>query len=314
MVPTMPNPIYTAGQAISGNIGNLASLYQLGGSLNKWSNQQAAAPFLMNLPDYQSMVEQSSKNIMSNLKGEVAPDVISELLQGAAERGISTGGGPNANAAYLRALGLTSLGLQKTGEQELTGAIARTPQGKPFDPTTMLVGPQQEQEAAYQASVLASSPDPAAHAKALEDAANRGIAAGGSVGGLMGVNRGAPAATTPFTYTGGFGAAPAMPTGGEYTATNDPYAAWNAWMSSPGVTLTGSTQGGGGGTGGGYTYMGANNPWAGINPEDYAYATGSSSADTGGQAYDYAAMYAAAGVPYVDWNAQLPPDYWDQFQ
>jgi hypothetical protein len=60
--------------------------------------------------------------------------------------------------------------------------------------------------------------------------------------------------------------------------------------------------------------MGENNPWAGINPEDYAYATGSDTADTGGQAYDWAAMYGAAGMPFVDWNKQLPPDYWSGFE
>lgn len=88
------------------------------------------AEMIRNLPGYQAMVGADVGNIQSNLAGRLAPDVIQLLQQQAAERGIGTGAGvgsPNTDAAYLRALGLTSLQLQQMGHQQLTEAMARTP-------------------------------------------------------------------------------------------------------------------------------------------------------------------------------------------
>lgn len=82
-----------------------------------------------NLPNYMNMVGADVSNIGSNLAGVVSPDVIQQLQQQAAERGIGTGtaGSQNSSAAYLRALGLTSMQLQNLGHTQLNEAIARTP-------------------------------------------------------------------------------------------------------------------------------------------------------------------------------------------
>jgi len=130
---------------------------------------------LANLPNYQQMTAQSSGNIGANLRGEVSPDVLNLLGQRAAERGIATGspGSPNSNAAYMRALGLTSMGLQQLGEGQLTSAIQRTPiQQNQISTATTDLGAARAQYAA--------APDPAKAAGAALAAARAGTKAGGS--------------------------------------------------------------------------------------------------------------------------------------
>lgn len=167
-LPQVPDPLKSQKGAIGGNLGNLGKLGDLFTGLNTQIAQNAALPYQLNLPQYGAMTGQSSNNILSLLKGQVPADVANQIAQMAAERGVSTGaiGSPNSNAALLRALGLTSLGLQQQGETELSGAVARTPTGKQFDPTTFLVSPSDVQGSQYLANLLASAPDPTAAANA----------------------------------------------------------------------------------------------------------------------------------------------------
>lgn len=108
---------------------------------NALMTQQAKAPFVANLPDYESMVAQRSANTGAQLRGEVPQDVVNQLIQGAAERGILTGspGSPNSNASYLKALGLTSIGQQQAGSQNLSQSIADTPVPQLFNPSSLFV-------------------------------------------------------------------------------------------------------------------------------------------------------------------------------
>jgi len=84
---------------------------------------------IKNLPNYLALAGQDSANIGNNLSGVVSPDVLYQLQQQAAERGISMGSplSDNSNSAYLRALGLTSMQLQQLGHTQLNEAIQRTP-------------------------------------------------------------------------------------------------------------------------------------------------------------------------------------------
>jgi len=213
--PTVPSPTTTAGAAIAGNIGNLGSLYGLGAGVNQFQAGQAASQVAQNLPGYQSMISKSSGNIGSLLSGTVPEDVVNQITQSAAERGIMTGspGSPNANTALLRALGLTSLGLQSQGEGELTSAIGRTPTGGLFQPGSMLVSPEQQQAASAAQALYASAPDPSAAAAASLGTARSALGAGlGSVSpvlpGTGSFNYGAPAPSvynstaTGMTYGG----------------------------------------------------------------------------------------------------------------
>jgi len=235
LVPTVPSPIGTQGEAISGNMGNLASLYGLTGSLNTNIAQQAALPFQLNLPNYGAMTGESSNNILSQLKGQVPSDVVNQLAQLSAERGVANGisGSPDANTALLAALGKTSMGLQQQGEQNLTAAMQRTPTGQQFNPASFLVNPAQMQDAQYMASLYAAAPNPNDVASAGISAAKSGLGAGMSYGG--GFNRGTPGVGTDalgfpsVNMNGGLPADIAYGPTGTPMPNSENGAAWNSW-------------------------------------------------------------------------------------
>jgi len=115
--------------------------------------QQARLPYQFNLPNYGAMTGQRSKNTLGLLSGQVPTDVLQQIQQRGAERGVATGmpGGPNANAAWLRALGLTSLGLQQQGSQQLSQSIQDTPVAPVFNPLSQFI-PQENAYAELQAA------------------------------------------------------------------------------------------------------------------------------------------------------------------
>ena len=122
-------------------------------SINEFMTNQAVKPFMANLPNYAAMVGQRTQNTGQMLKGQLPNDVISQIAQSAAERGISSGapGSDNSNAAFLRALGLNSLDMMGMGSKELTQSIADTPVPELWNPASLYVPTvlgQQEQNAA----------------------------------------------------------------------------------------------------------------------------------------------------------------------
>jgi hypothetical protein len=188
-IPAVPAPGATASTAIGANAGNLNSILNLGGRVNDYSNRAAIDQLRIGLPNYDSLVAESSSNILSELQGDVPQDVVNEILQAAAERGIFTGtvGSENSNAAMLRALGLTSLDLMQRGEQNLSAAIGRTPRGPIFDPSRMFITPGDQQDAEMAANLYASAPIPRAAGTRGYGAASSGLRAGlNSVGPTWG--------------------------------------------------------------------------------------------------------------------------------
>ena len=172
-VPSVPNPTATAGQAAGGNAGNLGTIEGLGAGANTFQQGQLLGQYNFAVPNYSALTQSASTLTGQELGGNVPQDVISQLLQGAAERGI-TGGMPasaNSNAAYLRALGLTSLGEQQQGMGNLHQLTADAPIAAPFDISRMFVSPEQQQEAQYASNTMASAPNPAAAAGAAINAA-----------------------------------------------------------------------------------------------------------------------------------------------
>jgi len=123
--------------------------FGLGNQVNQFMAQQVRAPYLANLPNYASMVGQRSRNVGGFLRGEVPQDVTRLLQQRGAERGVATGmtGGPNLNASWLQALGLTSLGLMDKGSQQLTQSIADTPVPQPWNPIDLYLAEREQEEA-----------------------------------------------------------------------------------------------------------------------------------------------------------------------
>lgn len=217
-IPSVPSPISTAGEAVAGNIGNLGGLYNLAGSVNAFNQQQAPLGLQTNLPGYAGMIGQSSQNIAGHLAGQIPQDVINQITQQAAERGTATGlaGSPNSSAALLAALGKTSIGLQSQGEQELTAAIGRTPQGPLFDPSKFFVTPDQEQAAQAAADLYKSAPIPSAAAAEARRQATAGLGAGG------GGTTFAPTAPSPIRATT-WGAGGGGPTTGSSLGTGTTY-------------------------------------------------------------------------------------------
>ncbi len=121
---------------------NLSSLTDMINQLNLKAQQTANAG---RIPGGAGLEAQSSGNIGSLLSGNIPADVVRNLTQSAAERGIAMGspGSDNSNSALLRSLGLTSLDLQGEGQKYLSAADARNPGAPIFDPTSQLLTPYQ---------------------------------------------------------------------------------------------------------------------------------------------------------------------------
>lgn len=107
---------------------------------NQFMTNQSIMPFLQNLPGYANAVQQRSTNTAQMLAGQLPQDVISQITQQAAERGIGggQGGSPNTNAAFLRALGLNSLQMQQEGSNQLTQSINDTPVPELWNPMSLI--------------------------------------------------------------------------------------------------------------------------------------------------------------------------------
>lgn len=168
--PAVPDPTGVLKNVIGANVGMMPDIKGLGRKASNYAWNQTIG----RVPGYEDMAAQSAKNIGSFLRGEVPVDVLYQLGQGAAERGISRGGG-FSNADYLRSLGLTSLGLMGEGEKGLTGALQRAESVPLFDISKYMLSPQDAYNAIFQANVIGAAPDPAAAAAAARTAITGGF-------------------------------------------------------------------------------------------------------------------------------------------
>lgn len=189
--PSVPNPAYQGASApVTGmDLGSLTSYIN---ALNQIGSSAANAG---RIPQGTALEKASSKNISSELGGNVPPDVLRQMQQQGAERGVATGTGNSANnnAAYLQALGLTSLDMQQMGQKNLSAADARNPAAPLFDPSSQLISP-------YQAQGLGQSAKSEADQVAL--AQQRMAMAGGGGGAVSGLPDTGGAPTTGGGYPG----------------------------------------------------------------------------------------------------------------
>jgi hypothetical protein len=247
-VPRVPNPTTTASTAIGGNLGNLQNLYGLATGTGSASGAGVISALNSEIPGVSGSIGSATGNINELLSGQVPQDVITQLQQQSAEMGAGAGMGPMSpfsNASYLRSLGLTSLGMKQQGLSALNSLMGSVPRAPAFDPSSMLVSPGQEQEAAYLAQVLGNAPVPSAAARANLDALRAGTGVSGSpVGGFNLPVHGGPAFATPPLTSPEYGPAQVYgPSGGGATSPEiDPYAHWrNTYMNSgavPGTDMT----------------------------------------------------------------------------
>jgi hypothetical protein len=214
---TPPSFNYAPGSTTTGT--GTTSLTDLTSYINALNRQGQSAANQARIPGAANLEAQSSANIGSELQGQLPADVLRLIQQQGAERGVATGspGSPNSNAAYLQALGLTSLDLTQRGQQNLTSAYGRNPAAPLFDPTTQLLTPYQSGTLNLEGGRLALEQQTEADRVALEqrrldqEAALRG--GGGGGGGGRG---GTPATALPSDITG---------YGGEFVAAGGPTAA-----------------------------------------------------------------------------------------
>jgi len=133
-------------QASNFNLGEAGNVSQISDLINTINRSAQKTALQARIPNNPALETQSSQNINEELQGQVPADVIRLLGQQAAERGVGSGIGPtsaNANAEYLRSLGLTSLQQMQEGQRNLTAADARNPAAPLFDPSTELITPYQ---------------------------------------------------------------------------------------------------------------------------------------------------------------------------
>lgn len=208
-VPSVPNPVSTAGQAISGNVGNFPGIASLGQQANQFTQGALTGAYQAGLPGYQNLISAASGNIASNLAGQIPADVQAQLARQAAERGVASGapGSPNSNAALMRALGLTSLDLQNLGQTQLTQAINRTPIAQQFNPAQFYVTPGEQQAAQFGANLYAAAPIPQYAQNAAMAALGRGLSQGQGATGPSGIGAGTAGQDTIAPGSLGFGGA-----------------------------------------------------------------------------------------------------------
>jgi hypothetical protein len=201
-VPSVPDPTSTASASIAGNLANLSKIGQLGTGVTGQNVTNSMAPLTSALPGLTGDLGAQMGNISSMIGGQIPADVLTQLQQQSAERGVSSGlapGSPNSNAAYLKSLGLTSLGLEQTGQSDLTSLMGSIPQPGVFNPQSMMTTPQQQQQAQEAASVLGASPIPAAAAGTNMSALMSALSMGkGTMSGMTGGTTGGPTGN-PYT-------------------------------------------------------------------------------------------------------------------
>ena len=109
--------------------------------VNQFMTHQAIAPFLQNMPNYANLVGKRGEITSDMLSGQLPRDVMQQIQQAGAERGVAQGspGSSNSNAAMLRALGLNSLQMQGQGSQMMSQSIADTPVPELWNPMSLYV-------------------------------------------------------------------------------------------------------------------------------------------------------------------------------
>lgn len=107
------------------------------------------------IPGYEGLMGKNVQNIAQQQAGYVPQDVKNQMAQAAAERGVATGTayGPGTNAAYLAALGRTSLEQQETGQKALGDLMSQYK----TDPAAFIVTPAQR--AQFTVTLLANAMD-----------------------------------------------------------------------------------------------------------------------------------------------------------
>lgn len=160
-VPIGPSAVSTAGSVVPQAI-------TLG--------QQAYA----GLPGYQQSLNNIGNYISSTTAGQLPDDVVRQIGQRAAERGVAMGapGSPNVGASYLRDIGLNSLQLQGIGQNAFQSILPTLPGASLSQNAGLYVNPNLQYEADLQKAIFEAAPNPTMAAGAAMGAARSGYGTG----------------------------------------------------------------------------------------------------------------------------------------
>jgi hypothetical protein len=136
-------------QAIGANQASLGSLETLGAGINSFNQQQLTE--LMNniMPGFSASASTASKNIASELSGQIPTDVSNAIQSSDAAKALTGGFGGSGLSGNLTArdLGLTSLDLTNQGLSSLeswSGQIDKMFMPGQFNVSSMFISPQDE--------------------------------------------------------------------------------------------------------------------------------------------------------------------------
>jgi len=164
-------------QAIKQNLGSLSSASELARKTTTADQSVLEEQLRRAIPGYDQLIAQAGSNIGASLRGEISPEISSQVQRSTAGRALSGGfGGASGMGRSLTArdLGLTGMQIQNQGLQQAQSFIQQQRaygMVQPFSTSSMFITPaqrvgvlQQQQQAQYsrdlQAAQVSAAPNP----------------------------------------------------------------------------------------------------------------------------------------------------------
>ena len=95
------------------------------------------------IPGFEDIQSQRSANVLSNLRGELSPELASQIWRETNARNLGGGQlGQRGNYNQARNYGRTAMDLQNLGQTQASNLIASTPTAKTMSPLEFLISPQ----------------------------------------------------------------------------------------------------------------------------------------------------------------------------
>jgi len=209
-------------QAIKQNLGSLSSASELARKTTTADQSVLEEQLRRAIPGYDQLIAQAGSNIGASLRGEISPEISSQVQRSTAGRALAGGfGGASGMGRSLTArdLGLTGMQIQNQGLQQAQSFIQQQRaygMVQPFSTSSMFITPaqrvgvlQQQQQAQYsrdlQAAQVSAAPSPMQQS-AQTAFTNFGGMAGGALSqygiyqGLMSQDPARYSQTSPYNY------------------------------------------------------------------------------------------------------------------
>ena len=188
-------------QAIKQNLGSLSSASELAQKTTTADQSVLEEQLRRAIPGYDQLIARAGSNIGASLRGEISPEISSQVQRSTAGRALSGGfGGASGMGRSLTArdLGLTGMQIQNQGLQQAQSFIQQQRMFgmvQPFSTSSMFISPTQRmnlslQENQFQfnrdmaAAQVAAQPDPMMAAIGGSLSNIGGMVFGGAIGGM----------------------------------------------------------------------------------------------------------------------------------